>query len=79
MAKSKPLLRRIMWIDQQLRIKRGANAPLPNCKSLARNYSNEYESVSEKTIQRDISFLRELGVPIEYDRHPERNGYYYNL
>ena len=77
MAKSKPLLRRIMWIDQQLRIKRGATAALPNCKTLARDYSDEFEPVSEKTIQRDISFLRELGVPIEFDRQPERNGYYY--
>lgn len=77
MAKSKPLLRRIMWIDQQLRVKRGANASLPNCRTLAQDYSEEFESVSEKTIQRDISFLRELGVPIEYDRQPERNGYYY--
>ncbi len=66
-----------MWIDQQLRIKRGAYATLPNCKTLARDYSDEYEPVSEKTIQRDISFLRELGVPIEFDRQPERNGYYY--
>jgi proteasome accessory factor B len=77
MAKSKPLLRRIMWIDQQLRVKRGANATLPNCKTLARGYSDEFESVSEKTIQRDINFLRELGVPVEFDRQPERNGYYY--
>lgn len=77
MAKAKPLLRRIMWIDQQLRIKRGANASLPNCKTLACDYSDEFEPVSEKTIQRDISFLRELGVPIEFDRRPVRNGYYY--
>lgn len=43
----------------------------PNCSTLAREIE-----VTAKTIQRDISFMRDqLGMPLEYD--PVRNGYYY--
>lgn len=43
----------------------------PNCRSLA-----EGLEVTPKTVQRDISFMRdELDVPIEYDA--VRHGYYY--
>lgn len=43
----------------------------PNCRSLA-----ERLEVTDKTIQRDISFMRdELGVPLEYDR--KMHGYTY--
>ncbi len=37
----------------------------PNCRKLA-----EMLEVTDKTIQRDISFMRdELGLPLEYDTH----------
>jgi len=43
----------------------------PNCSTLAREIE-----VTPKTIQRDVSFMREqLGMPLEYD--PIRHGYYY--
>lgn len=43
----------------------------PNCTTL----SQEIE-VTPKTIQRDISFMRDqLGMPLEY--HPIKHGYYY--
>lgn len=43
----------------------------PNCSTLAREIE-----VTPKTIQRDISFMREqLGLPLEY--HAIKHGYYY--
>ncbi|MDA0813943.1 MAG: HTH domain-containing protein, partial [Verrucomicrobia bacterium] len=49
-------------------VKRGK---YPNCRSLA-----EQLEVTQKTVQRDISFMRdELDVPIEYDA--VRHGYFY--
>lgn len=43
----------------------------PNCLSFAMDYE-----VAQKTVQRDIDFLRDaLNAPIEFDR--ERNGFYY--
>jgi predicted DNA-binding transcriptional regulator YafY len=49
-------------------VKRGK---YPNCRSLA-----ETLEVTQKTVQRDISFMRdELDVPIEYDA--VRHGYFY--
>jgi proteasome accessory factor B len=43
----------------------------PNCLS----FSTDYE-VNQKTVQRDIEFLRDsLNAPIEFDR--KRNGFYY--
>jgi len=66
MAKFKPQYRRLLFIDRM--IKEGA---YPNCSSLA----EEWE-VSDKTIQRDIDYLRdELDAPIDYDSI--KHGYYY--
>lgn len=65
MAKIKPELRRLVFIDQRIR-----KGKYPNRRTLA----EEYE-VSQKTIQRDIEFLRELGAPLEYDQ--AEFGYYY--
>jgi predicted DNA-binding transcriptional regulator YafY len=43
----------------------------PNCSTLAAEIE-----VTPKTIQRDISFMRDqLGMPLEY--HPIKHGYYY--
>lgn len=43
----------------------------PNCSSLAKDIE-----VTPKTIQRDISFMRDqLGLPLEY--HPIKHGYFY--
>ncbi|MDZ7265030.1 MAG: transcriptional regulator [candidate division KSB1 bacterium] len=57
---------RMHFIDQKIR-----NRSYPNCASLAREYE-----VSEKTIQRDIECMRNLGAPIAFDRR--QNGYYYS-
>ncbi len=59
-------LERIFTIHQ--RISRGR---FPNCRQLA-----EEIEVTQKTVQRDISFMRnELDLPLEYD--PVRHGYFY--
>ncbi len=64
--KDRPLWRRLQTIHHE--IKEGRR---PNTSSLARSLS-----VSSKTVQRDIDYLRdELGAPIEFDR--ESNGYRY--
>jgi predicted DNA-binding transcriptional regulator YafY len=64
--KDRPLWRRLQTIHHE--IKEGR---CPNTSSLARGLS-----VSSKTVQRDIDYLRdELGAPIEFDR--ESNGYRY--
>ena len=43
----------------------------PNCSSMAKAIE-----VTPKTIQRDVSFMRDqLGMPLEY--HPIKHGYYY--
>ncbi|HEY3602559.1 MAG TPA: WYL domain-containing transcriptional regulator [Chthoniobacterales bacterium] len=56
---SRPPLARMMQLHAQLQARR-----FPNCRKLA----HELE-VSEKTIQRDIEFMRyQLGLPIEYDQ-----------
>lgn len=66
MAKFKPQYRRLLFIDRKL--KEGRH---PNCRTLAA----EWET-SEKTIQRDIEYLRdELDAPIVYDH--VRHGYRY--
>ena len=55
---SRPLLRRLLNIDSEIRSGR-----MPNCSTLAQS-----EEVSRRTILRDIDYLRdELGAPIEYD------------
>ena len=57
---------RLFMIDTKLRQRR-----YPNCATLAREYE-----VSQKTIQRDIAYMRDqLGAPIAYDA--SRHGYYY--
>jgi len=64
--KDRPLWRRLQTIHHE--IKEGRR---PNTSSLAGRLS-----VSSKTVQRDIDYLRdELGAPIEFDR--EANGYRY--
>jgi len=56
---SRPPLARMMQLHAQLLARK-----FPNCRKLA----HELE-VSEKTIQRDIEFMRyQLGLPIEYDQ-----------
>ncbi|TDU67139.1 proteasome accessory factor B [Prosthecobacter fusiformis] len=63
---SRPALWRILEIHKIIRAGR-----YPNCSSLAKEIE-----VTRKTIQRDVSFLREQwGLPLEYDA--ERNGYHY--
>ncbi len=59
-------IERIFTIHQE--IQRGR---FPNCRQLA-----EQIEVTQKTIQRDISFMQnDLGLPLEYDG--SRHGYYY--
>ena len=56
---SRPPLARMMQLHQQLQARK-----FPNCRKLARELE-----VSEKTIQRDIEFMRyQLGLPSEYDQ-----------
>lgn len=57
---------RVMEIHKRVRM-----GQMPNCSSLAKDIE-----VTSKTIQRDISFMRDqLGLPLEYDAL--RHGYYY--
>jgi len=64
--KFKPQYRRLLFIDRM--IKEGR---YPNCISLAKEWE-----VSDKTIQRDIEYLRDqLDAPIDYD--PLKHGYFY--
>jgi predicted DNA-binding transcriptional regulator YafY len=63
---SRPPLQRMMRIHGHARA-----GKFPNCRTLA-----EELEVSEKTIQRDIEFMRDrLGLPIAYD--PLQFGFYY--
>lgn len=63
---SRPALWRVMEIHKVIRAGR-----FPNCSTLAKEIE-----VTPKTIQRDISFMRDqLGLPVEY--HPIKNGYFY--
>jgi predicted DNA-binding transcriptional regulator YafY len=62
----RPPMARIMLIDQELRAR-----SWPNASTLSRRLE-----VNERTIRRDIAYLRDqLLAPIEFDR--EHNGYYY--
>ena len=64
--RTKSQLLRVMELDRQIRA-----GKYPNCLT----FSVDWE-VSQKTIQRDIDYLRDQqGAPIEYDR--ERKGFYY--
>lgn len=63
---SRPFMERLYEIHSQI-----SRRNFPNCFSLAKSLE-----VNRKTIQRDISFMRDrLGMPIERDG--SRNGYYY--
>ncbi|MCS6988959.1 MAG: WYL domain-containing protein [Chloroherpetonaceae bacterium] len=64
---SRTPIRRILWIDQQLREGRYPN----------RNQLAEALEVDPKTIQRDLDYMRDqLDAPIEFCR--KRNGYHYS-
>lgn len=66
MQKFRPQYRRLLFIDRKIREK-----TYPNCSSLAAEWE-----VSEKTIQRDIDYLRdELNAPVVYDQL--KYGFYY--
>ena len=66
MQKFKPQYRRLLFIDRKIK-----EHKYPNCISLA----GEWE-VSDKTIQRDIEYLRDqLDAPIAYDHL--KHGYFY--
>jgi len=66
MERTKAQFPRLLELDRQIRA-----GKYPNCM----NFATEYE-VSQKTIQRDIDFLRDqMNAPIEYDS--EKKGFYY--
>jgi len=66
MKRNKSQFSRLLELDKRIR-----QGQFPNCL----NFSADWE-VSQKTIQRDIDFLRDgLGAPIEYDW--EKKGFYY--
>lgn len=68
MAKFKPILERILYIDREIRAKK-----YPNCTTLARDHE-----VSPRTISRDIEYMKDmLEAPIEFDS--KHNGYYYSI
>lgn len=67
LGKSRPALWRVLEIRKTI-----LSGSYPNCSSLAKEIE-----VTPKTIQRDISFMREqLGFPVVY--HPIKNGYYFD-
>lgn len=64
--------RRLRYIDSRL----GEKRDYPSARELAEGLEGEYgETVSSRTIKRDIEYLREQNAPIAYD--PKRHGYYY--
>ena len=65
MERTKTAFTRLTELDRAIREGRHPNAL---------TFSADYE-VSQKTVQRDIDFLRGLGAPLEYDR--DQKGYYY--
>ncbi|MEI8352587.1 MAG: WYL domain-containing protein, partial [bacterium] len=66
MQRTKGQFHRLLELDRRIR-----GGDYPNCLT----FSSDWE-VAQKTIHRDIEYLRDsLGAPIEYDR--ERKGYYY--
>lgn len=66
MDRTKTQFRRLQALDAAIR-----EGKHPNCLS----FSLDWE-VSQKTVQRDIEFMKDsLGAPIEYDRG--KQGYYY--
>ena len=63
---SRPALWRVLEIHKSIRM-----GKYPNCSTLAKEVE-----LTPKTIQRDISFMRDqLGLPLEYD--PLKHGYHY--
>ena len=66
MQRTKCQFNRLVELDRHIRA-----GNYPNCLT----FSVKWE-VAQKTIQRDIEYLRDgLGAPIDYDR--DRKGYYY--
>jgi predicted DNA-binding transcriptional regulator YafY len=66
MKRNKSQFSRLLELDKRIR-----QGLYPNCL----NFSADWE-VSQKTVQRDIDFLRDsLNAPIDYDR--EKKGFYY--
>lgn len=66
MKRNKSQFSRLLELDKRIR-----QGQFPNCL----NFSADWE-VSQKTIQRDIDYLRDsLNAPIDYDR--EKKGFYY--
>jgi proteasome accessory factor B len=66
MERTKTQFSRLLELDQRIR-----NREYPNCLKFA-----AYWEVSQKTVQRDIDYLRDqCGAPIAYDR--EKKGFYY--
>lgn len=66
MERTKSQFMRLQALDQAIR-----NGQYPNCLSFAQEWE-----VSQKTIQRDIEFIKYIiGAPIEYDRG--KHGYHY--
>jgi predicted DNA-binding transcriptional regulator YafY len=66
MKRNKSQFSRLLELDKRIR-----HGEYPNCL----NFSADWE-VSQKTVQRDIDFLRDsLNAPIDYDR--EKKGFYY--
>lgn len=66
MDRSKTQFRRLQALEEAIRDRR-----YPNCLRFAMDWE-----VSQKTIQRDIEFMKySLGAPIEYDRG--KQGYFY--
>ena len=66
MQRTKAQFPRLLELDRLIRA-----GKYPNCLTFAEQWE-----VSQKTVQRDIDFLRDqLGAPIEYDRR--RKGFYY--
>jgi proteasome accessory factor B len=64
--RNKSQFSRLLELDKRIR-----QGQFPNCLS----FSADWE-VSQKTVQRDIDFLRDsLNAPIDYDR--EKKGFYY--
>ena len=63
---SRPALWRVMEIHKIIRA-----GTYPNCSTMAKEIE-----VTPKTVQRDVSFMRDqLGLPLEY--HAIKHGYYY--
>jgi len=67
MERTRTQFARLMELDRLIR-----SGKHPNCLTFAADWE-----VSQKTVQRDIDFMRDqLGAPIEYDR--ARKGYFYS-